>query len=267
MQARNPNNAKGIDVSHWQGPIDWAKVKSAGISFAIMKATEGVKYTDDTVSYNVSAAKQNGLAVGVYHFCRASNVSEAIAEANFFCSVISDLGGVLDIPPILDIETVNANTRPEVVAICKVWLSAVEKKLGVRPMIYSFPYFIDTYLDESLCDYPLWYANYGGSLDNRAGWQEWTILQHTDKGIVPGISGNVDMNEYNGSVVKVAEQKTYTDVPAGHWAANAISVVTAAGLMEGYEDGTFRPEKPITRAELAMVANHLLYTMNNKGFK
>lgn len=263
MQARNPENARGVDVSHWQGAVDWAKVSASGIKFAILKATEGTQFIDDTLAVNVLGARENGISVGVYHFCRAATITAAIAEAKFFCSVIDDLGGIkmFDIPPVLDIESANA-PKAELTAICLTFLQTIEQRYGVRPMIYTYPNFLDNYLGEGLSDYPLWYAYYSDTpISDKKGWTEWTIVQHTDKGVVPGIAGNVDMNEYNGSVIKLA--KTYTDV-AGHWANKAIVAVTEAGIMEGYEDGKFQPEKTVTRAELATVLNHLLFQINNK---
>jgi lysozyme len=202
MQARKPGNAIGVDVSHWQGKIDWLKVRDAGYSFAICKATEGSTMPDDTFTANITGAKAAGMAVGAYHFCRASNVSEAVREAEYFMSVVDSVGGMdaLDIPPILDIETVHANTRQAITAICHAWLETVEKRYKVKPMIYSFPFFIDSYLDPSLSAYPLYFANYSGTvLPDRNGWSEWTFLQYSDRGTVPGIAGPVDLNEYNGT--------------------------------------------------------------------
>lgn len=210
MQNRNPNNAQGIDISHWQGVVNWEKVKAAGISFAIMKSTEGWTMIDDTLQANVEGARAFGIAVGVYHFCRASNVTEAIQEAQFFASVLDSVGGVeaLDIPPALDIETVHAATKEEITAICHAWLEYIEARYKVTPMIYSYPWFTSKYLDTSLSEYPLWMADYDGNppLD-RSGWTEWTFLQYTDKGNVPGIYGNVDMNEFNGGLDKLFAKK------------------------------------------------------------
>lgn len=203
MQLRNPLNARGVDVSHYQGRIDWAQVKASGISFAIFKATEGTQFIDDFLTPNYEGATSNGIAVGLYHFCRASNVTEAIAEAKFFISVMEGFGGIsaFDILPALDIETINAKSKKEIVAVCHAWLDTVEQKYGVKPMVYSYPSFMDNHLDDSFCEYPLWYANYGDTVSqDRNGWGEWTFLQHTDSGRVPGIQSNVDMNEYKGSV-------------------------------------------------------------------
>jgi lysozyme len=203
VQQRNPNNARGVDVSHWQGNVDWAKVKTSGISFAILKATEGRTVVDETVYSNYNGAKVNGIVVGLYHFCRASNVQEAAAEAQFFASVFDACGGVqgLDIPPILDIETVHADTKEEITAICHTWCEWVEQRYGVKPIIYSYPWFASKYLDTSLAKYPIWMADYDGNPpQDRSGWTEWTFLQYTDKGQVPGINGFVDLNEFNGGV-------------------------------------------------------------------
>lgn len=202
MQPRNPNNAQGIDVSHWQGAVDWAKVKAAGKSFAVLKATEGTLYIDDTLGANFAGCKANGIAVGLYHFSRANTIEEAIAEANLFISVVDGFGGIeaLDIPPILDIESAGDKTRVQVTAICHKWLEIVEQKYRVKPMIYSYPAFIDAFLDGSLSSYPLWLASYGVEMPpDRCGWSEWTFIQYTDGGAVNGVSGAVDCNEFKGT--------------------------------------------------------------------
>jgi lysozyme len=202
MQARNPANAQGIDCSHYQGNIDWMKVHDSGKSFAIIKSTEGAYMVDDYLSINLTGAKAAGLAVGVYHFCRASNPGDALIEANFFCKVLDGLGGInsLDIPPILDIETIEGTSKEQISLISLTWLSAVESRYGIKPLIYTYPSFADAYLDTSLNNYPLWFADYSGATtpQDHAGFGEWTFLQYTDRGIVPGISGPVDCSEYKG---------------------------------------------------------------------
>jgi lysozyme len=204
MQARDPQNSAGVDLSHYQGNIDWQKVKNdpKEIKFAILKATEGHTFTDDKVSANYQGAKSIGLAVGLYHFCRASNPKEAAAEANFFCSVIDQFGGIeaFDIPPVLDIETAVAQTKEQISAICRAWLSIIEAKYNVKPMLYCDPGFAVQYLDDSLAEYPLWFACWARDTPpDCCGWKEWKFLQYTDKGSVQGINGPVDMNEFCGT--------------------------------------------------------------------
>lgn len=225
MQPRNPNNAKGVDVSHWQGNIDWAKVKGAGYSFAIMKATEGKGMVDDTLAANLQGAREAGIATGVYHFCRASDVAEAQAEAAFFISVLDGVGGLMaiTIPPILDIETVQATTTGEVTGISHAWLESVEAYYGIPPMFYSYPWFADEYLESSLSKYKIWLADYNKNPPNdHCGCTEWTFLQFTDKGQVPGIAGNVDLNEFQGSVEELLYKMSPDD------ANKAIGFLSAA---------------------------------------
>lgn len=214
MQARNPNNAKGIDVSHYQGNVDWAKVKSAGYSFAICKATEGRYMVDDFLKRNIDGCNEHGLAVSAYHFCRASNVEEAIVEAKFFCDTLDSVGGILalDFLPVLDIETAEAKNRQTVTAVCHAWLEYVEKRIGVAPMIYADRSFIDDYLDPSLSKYKLWLAAYGTDQPtDRNGWSQWEFIQVSDSGQVPGVVGNVDINEFRGTVEELMHKLSVED--------------------------------------------------------
>lgn len=201
MQARNPNNAEGIDVSHYQGDIDWAQVKSAGISFAILKCTEGRSMVDTSLQTNFAGAKAQGIAVGVYHFFRATTPQEAVQEAQFFISVIDSIGGIeaLDIAPFLDVEIASDLSKEDMAANIRAWMNEVEGKYKFRPYLYSYPGYMDNCID-NLSDYPLWIAYYSGTPDDRCGWNEWSFIQWTDGGTVPGIAGNVDRNEFNGSV-------------------------------------------------------------------
>ncbi|MCR8645236.1 glycoside hydrolase family 25 protein [Paenibacillus sp. N1-5-1-14] len=200
MQARDNSHARGIDVSHYQGTIDWAKVRASGISFAFIKATEGTTYTDSKLAANLAGAKAAGIKVGAYHFCRAGIPGDAEKEANYFIQVLNSLGGIAkwDLPPALDIETTNNATN--LTRTCQAWLSRVQATWNVQPLLYTYPYFAKSYLDASLGNVPLWYANYGVNQPaDVAGWTRWQFLQYSDSGTVPGIVGPVDMNEFDGS--------------------------------------------------------------------
>jgi lysozyme len=193
----------GVDVSHYQGDIDWGQVKDSGISFAFLKATEGTTFIDDTFVQNLQNARAVGIKVGAYHFMRATSATEARKEADYFISLINDNGGfgVLDLPPVLDVEIATADTKQQITTIVRAWIRRVNNITGRQPIIYTYPYFADQYLDVSLSDIPLWLANYDVDQPaDRAGWTHWTFLQYSDKGEVPGIQGNVDMDEYEGTV-------------------------------------------------------------------
>lgn len=202
MQARSPDNAQGIDVSYFQGVIDWKQVREAGKSFAMIKATEGRSIVDGRLQTNVEGARAAGVLAGVYHFCRAASVAEAQQEAAFFCSVLDGLGGIkaIDIPPVLDIEVDNGLSGDEITANCQTWLEAVEAHYGVQPLFYTYPYFADTYLTDAMGRYKLWLADYADHTpSDHCGCTEWTFLQYSCTGSVPGIAGPVDLNEFMGS--------------------------------------------------------------------
>ncbi len=202
MQARSPNNARGIDVSHWQGDIDWTKVKAAGIAFAFVKATEGQTIVDKKFAANLKDARAAGVLVGAYHFCRAKNVAAAQEEADHFIGAINMVGGfdLLDLPPVLDIETKEGGIKANITAVCHAWLEKVTAATGKTPLMYTNSDMAAKYLDKSLASYPLWLAHYGVSQPSDAGgWSGWTFFQYSDAGNIPGISGSVDMNEYCGA--------------------------------------------------------------------
>lgn len=215
MQPRNPNNARGCDISHYQGAIDWPQVFAAGYRFAICKATDGRVFTDDTLSANLTGAKGAGLGVTAYHFFRASNVTEAKQEADFFLSVLDDVGGAssLDFPPMLDVETHQNVTPDQLVACIKVWMDEVSKRIGAMPMIYTYPGFIDNRLnDESLSAYKLHYAFYSDDAPaDRGPWKEWTFLQYNDRETVPGVPGPCDVDEFAGSEFDLMGYKMSSD--------------------------------------------------------
>ncbi len=205
MQERSVKNSWGIDVSRWQGDINWSLVKKDGISFAFIKATEGVDYVDHKFSKNLKEAKEAGILTGAYHFCTPSDVEDAVKEANHFINVIKKNRGfnVLDLPPVIDIEKNQGLNKKQISETVSAWVDIVKKESGVQPIIYSYLYFIREYLDESLKDIPLWLAHYDRQLPDIPVWKSWLFLQYTDKGQVSGINGNVDLNEFYGDTTKL----------------------------------------------------------------
>lgn len=259
MQSRSTQNSQGIDISKYQGDISWDRVKKAGISFVIIKCTEGSTGIDPMFSKNIINAKNAGLKVGVYHFSRANDNQSAIAEAQHFITVMNQNGGfsVLDIAPAFDIETKEGSTKAVVSNICKTWIEYIKKASNMQPLIYSYPSFADEFLDNSLGEYPLWLATYGGQPSNHSGWNTWTFLQYSESGRIDGIDSPVDLNEYNGNiedytyyteedlqminelkaqvqaltieVQKLKEYNSMSSIPV--WAAEAISKAVSEGIM------------------------------------
>ncbi|MEC1262553.1 GH25 family lysozyme [Bacillus swezeyi] len=179
---------KGIDVSHWQGNIDWKKVAADGIKFAFIKATEGTTLKDEKFETNVSGSNAAGIKTGAYHFARFGSKSEALAEAEFFLSVVKKVN--LSYPLVLDLEVNQRNVSKSVLTDAAVAFLLEVEKAGYFAMFYSGKSFLENCLDESkLKPFALWVARYNSVLGRHAD-----IWQYSSSGKVSGISGNVDMN-------------------------------------------------------------------------
>lgn len=192
---------EGIDVSHWQGAIDWAQVKASGKKFVIAKATEGVGHKDDRYERNKAGARAQGLKLGAYHF--AQPVNDPIREADWFVDNSGYERGMLI--PTLDLERTGGRSATGLTNWTKAWLGRVYERLGVRAMIYAAPSFWRTNLNDTrwFADNGyaiLWVAHWGVTSPSVPGsnWggRSWTFWQYTSDGTVPGISGRVDLNRY-----------------------------------------------------------------------
>ncbi|MGC6588010.1 GH25 family lysozyme [Paenibacillus sp. Dod16] len=202
MQSRNKGNVQGIDVSHWQGKINWQQVKADGREFAFIKATQGTARVDPRFYENAKGARGAGLLVGAYHFMDAITVQAAKQQATHFAETMKKAGDVFELPPVMDYENNPGNLNKATInVIALAFLNEVERLTGCRPMIYTGNAFAVNF-DTSLGSYPLWIARYSNTRvpDDRAAWKRWTIWQFSDSGKVPGISGNVDLNEFDGTL-------------------------------------------------------------------
>jgi GH25 family lysozyme M1 (1,4-beta-N-acetylmuramidase) len=197
---------EGIDVATWQGTVDYAKVKAAGKSFVVAKATEGIGFTDARWATNRTNAAANGLLVGGYHFARPDlNPTNPVGEADWFASQLKLAPGML--VPALDLEVAGGLTPSALTAWVQAWLDEVHLKTGARPMIYTSPGFwtgnlanTTKFADEGYT--VLWVAHWFTSNPsvpaNNWGGRGWTFWQYDDCGTVPGVSGCVDLDRYNG---------------------------------------------------------------------
>ena len=191
----------GIDISHYQGEIDWEKLKNNGmiekypVRFVMIKATEGASRLDENFHDNFYQAREYGFTRGAYHFY--SVYSSAKAQAEYFLSQVKLENG--DLPPVLDVEhKPKKQTDEEFKQSILQWLDIVEKHYGVKPIIYTYYKFKMRYLsDAAFDDYPYWIAHYYVEKVEYTG--KWKFWQHTDCGRLPGIKGYVDFDIYNGS--------------------------------------------------------------------
>lgn len=196
----------GLDVSHWQGRVDWRAVARAGIDFTWLKATEGTSLVDRTWERNRRAARRSGVLVGAYHFASPSrHRADARREADHFLRTTRLRPG--EMVPALDLEIDGGLSRTELTRWTRAWIARVRARLGVRPVLYTSPGFVAGELRgarriaRDLAPH-LWVAHWrtdapalpAGDWAGR-GWSFW---QWTDRGTVPGIAGPVDRNVYSG---------------------------------------------------------------------
>ncbi len=190
----------GIDVSQYQGYIDYARVKSSGIQIVYIKASEGTTIIDPYFRTNYENAKAQGLKIGFYHFVRARNEEEAIREATFFHSVIS--GTNPDCRLAMDFEVFNGLGTQKVNQISFAFLQKLEELTKKECVVYSDEYNARTVFSRELAlSYPLWIAEYGVNIPTSTGnWDEWIGFQYSDKGRIDGINGNVDLNKFRDNI-------------------------------------------------------------------
>ncbi len=193
----------GIDVSKYQGDIDWEQVRDSGVAFAYIKATEGGDKTDSKFQYNWAAAKAAGVPRGAYHFvywCRPPH-----EESANFASVVPNEADAL--PPVLDVEPTPESKsckrtlyREEAIRDMRLMLEAMERHYGKKPIIYSSVDFYQAILQpDALADYPIWVRSTKYHPKVRYGDRRWTFWQYRSDGRVPGIVGAVDQNTFNGT--------------------------------------------------------------------
>jgi lysozyme len=185
----------GIDVSHFNGTVDWSRVAAGGIAFAYAKATEGMHTRDARFEANYDGIKASNLLRGAYHFFHAE--LDAAAQANNFLSVVSALAPG-DLPPMLDVEAApDGLSAASIAAGVRIWLDAVQQALGRTPVLYTSASF-----SKEFSVFPLWVAHYTTrpSPNLPAGFSDFTFWQFDEHQTVDGISGSVDMDRFNGSL-------------------------------------------------------------------
>ena len=186
----------GIDVSHYQGEIDWDDVKESHhpIEFVFVRATMGKDGKDKYFDSNFQEAKNKGYVTGAYHYYRPNEDAEEQFE-NFNETIALDSGDLL---PVLDIEELGIISIDSLRKSLQTWLRLAEEDLGVKPIIYTGRTFYFNYLKGHFDDYPLWIASY--SEKHKIEGIDWVFHQFTDKVRVNGIEYRVDGNDFNGSL-------------------------------------------------------------------
>ncbi|MCA9260481.1 MAG: glycoside hydrolase family 25 protein, partial [Planctomycetales bacterium] len=223
----------GIDVSRWQGSINWNSVRSAGVEFAFTKATEGVNYVDPRFHQNMQGAADAGVLIGPYHFCRVESYNgaafttynggaftpgsapylDAVSEANdFLAAILPYYATGSYLPPVADVERLpDFATYSLERAFISNWVQlfsdTIYDALGTRPIVYTSKSAANTYYTPAVAaQHELWEAWWKGTgtsnppqPSDTPSWGDWLFWQWTDSWSVPGVSGNVDGDVFEGS--------------------------------------------------------------------
>lgn len=235
-------NIKGIDISHWQGSVDFKKVKKSGIDFVIIKAggSDAGFYKDKMFETNYREAKAAGLSIGAYYFVgkKFYGVVSGAADAERFAKILE--GKEFDYPVFLDVETTDARYKELATDAAIAFCETLEKK-GYFVGIYASD--ISGYREklnhERIMDYTHWVARYGKEPEVCT---EHTIHQYTSKGSVDGVSGSVDMDICSTDFSNLIKDKGFNGYK---------KIVTAAENIK--EKSAEKPQKPKKKSKKSEV--------------
>jgi lysozyme len=203
----------GIDVSKWQGTINWSTVKNSGQKqFAFVKATEGVGYVDPTFTTNMNGSFNAGLYTGAYHFATpyTNGVYDAVNEANDFCTAIMPyITRDKFIRPVLDLESGSSLGSTVLSNWTNAFMNQVKARTGLDPIIYCNSNYANNYLNSTVNKWDLWIANWTynpyGTMTNTGAWSNWKFWQYSDSMTIPGISSSsVDGDAFQGTLADLA---------------------------------------------------------------
>lgn len=206
---------EGIDVSEWQGSINFQQVREAGIDCVYIKATEGFDYYDPYYRTNYENARANGINLGFYHFLTAKTTQEAYEQANFFVSAIS--GMEVQMKFALDYEQFYDLNKNTISDIALTFMNRVSELTNEECVMYASAYYANNSFNEEVNKYALWVAEWGVSTPTLTGpWKSYDGWQYTDKGLVSGISTYVDRSLFETDIfldeTKVVPDHSHTPI-------------------------------------------------------
>ncbi len=248
----------GIDVSHWQGTgVNWTSVKNSGVTYALCKATEGISTVDNTFSINIVNAKNAGVLIGAYHYARPDlhlGIAGADEEATHYWNTVSNYvkGTGTYMMPVLDIETApgSSYTKTTLSQWVNQWCSNVVAKAAangvtVKPIVYTYVSYSSSWLNSTVTQWTCWMAHYNGqnpqtgAPSSSSPWSTWQFWQYSSTNSVPGVSGNCDVDVFNGTaaglgtyVVGGMSKPSFISEPSSRYAdpgKNISMTASAAG--------------------------------------
>ncbi|PWA07483.1 GH25 family lysozyme [Flavobacterium psychrotolerans] len=198
LLSKYEDKVAGLDVSQYQGEINWEQVHTLEntfpIGFVFIRATAGTDKVDLQFEKNWVGTKNNKIIRGAYHYYRPNENS--LEQATLFIQNVHLQKG--DLPPVLDIEKLPKNQSIDSLKVgLKRWLEKIDAHYNVRPIIYTSSTYYDDFLKEEFSDYTFWIANYNFFVEDIK--VDWLFWQFTEKSTVSGIKGNVDVTIYNGT--------------------------------------------------------------------
>jgi lysozyme len=195
---------RGVDLSAYQGEIDWKVLANQNIDFAFIKATEGNDYVDSQFEKNWEESQKTELKIGAYLFMNYDSTGKV--QANHYYNTVGSLKNQL--PPVIDLELYGKYeetplTEKEVKVILDDLIKELEKNYDVKPIIYTTQRIFNMYLENGYDDYKIWIVDLDNSWPNTLpNGEEWTFWQYSHRGMLDGYNGNetfIDMNLYHGT--------------------------------------------------------------------
>lgn len=199
-------------MSHIEGDVDWKGVASAGVRFAILKATEGIAFRDPRYCVNVERAIEAGIQVGAYHFVHLDE--DGSSQAEFFMKMLDSafgrgekiyngrIGVVLDLEDDPSMPGLASHIgRDGIRKLIEDFSNTIHTHTGLLPMIYGSPGWLDEWVGDGFGGHPLWVSHYDVPTPRLPiGWTDWKVWQYRADGTVPGITGDVDRNLWHGQL-------------------------------------------------------------------
>lgn len=191
----------GVDISRWQGDIDWAKLRTQGANFAYIKATDGGDHLDPMFKKNWKRAKDAGLKRGAYHFfywCRTAG-----EQADWFIRNVPRDPDAL--PPVIDVEYNGESScrfrlsRAKTLEKMQVFMDKLERHYGKRPVIYTAPDFYRDNLAGEFKSHPFWLRSVAAHPSKVYPGRKWLFWQYSGSGLSHGVEGKIDLNVFHGS--------------------------------------------------------------------
>lgn len=191
----------GVDISRWQGDIDWVRLRSQGANFAYIKATDGGDHLDPMFKTNWRKAKEAGVRRGAYHFfywCRTAG-----EQADWFIRNVPRDANAL--PPVIDVEWNGESScsqrisRERVLDKIQVFADKLERYYGKRPIIYTAPDFYRDNLQGELLEYPFWLRSVAAHPSDLYPGRKWLFWQYSGSGLTDAVKGKIDLNVFHGS--------------------------------------------------------------------